>query len=241
MIEHDATITEISDTRSGRNPIIQTMSAPNPPLERPLLLTDIVCERVRAGIVQGELKLGEQVSEAQLASWLGVSKTPVRESLLRLKSEGLVDIQPQRGTFVFRPDAKQVNQLCLYRAMTETAALRSAMESNRKALLKGMKECVHEMQQAEAVADLEALARIDMVFHNQFFLHCDDPYLRAGYAVIRSQLAALRHRAPIGNAVSSHQILVDAVSSNAVDEACDLLREHVMENEPRYRIACSVS
>jgi len=217
------------------------MSGPNPPLERPLLLTDIVCERVRTAILQGEFKLGEQVSEAQLATWLGVSKTPVRESLLRLKSEGLVDIQPQRGTFVFRPDAKQVNQLCLYRAMTETAALRSAMESNRKALIKGMKDCVNEMHQAEAVADLKALARIDMEFHNQFFLHCDDPYLRAGYAVIRSQLVALRHRAPIGNAVSSHQILVDAVGANAIDEACDLLREHVLENEPRYLTACSVS
>jgi len=160
------------------------MSAPNPPLERPLLLTDIVCERVRTAIVQGELKLGEQVSEAQLATWLGVSKTPVRESLLRLKSEGLVDIQPQRGSFVFRPDAKQVNQLCLYRAMTETAALRSAMENNRADLLNGMKDCVDEMHQAEAIADLKALARIDMEFHNQFFLHCDDPYIRSGYAVI---------------------------------------------------------
>jgi DNA-binding GntR family transcriptional regulator len=217
------------------------MAAQNPPLERPLLLTDIVCERVRNAIVQGELKLGEQVSEAQLATWLGVSKTPVRESLLRLKSEGLVDIQPQRGSFVFRPDAKQVTQLCLYRAMTEAAALRSAMKSNRKALLKDMKICVDEMSRAELVADLKDLARMDMEFHNLFFLYCDDPYLRAGYAVIRSQLVALRHRAPISNAVSSHQILVDAVGSNAIDEACNLLREHVLENETRYLTACSVS
>ena len=217
------------------------MAAQKPPLERPLLLTDIVCERVRNAIVQGELKLGEQVSEAQLATWLGVSKTPVRESLLRLKSEGLVDIQPQRGSFVFRPDAKQVTQLCLYRAMTEAAALRSAMKSNRKALLKDMKICVDEMSRAELVADLKDLARMDMEFHNLFFLYCDDPYLRAGYAVIRSQLVALRHRAPISNAVSSHQILVDAVGSNAIDEACNLLREHVLENETRYLTACSVS
>lgn len=216
------------------------MAAQKPPLERPLLLTDIVCERVRNAIVQGELKLGEQVSEAQLATWLGVSKTPVRESLLRLKSEGLVDIQPQRGSFVFRPDAKQVTQLCLYRAMTEAAALRSAMKSNRKALLKDMKICVDEMSRAELVADLKDLARMDMEFHNLFFLYCDDPYLRAGYAVIRSQLVALRHRAPISNAVSSHQILVDAVGSNAIDEACNLLREHVLENETRYLTACSV-
>ena len=125
--------------------------------------------------------------------------------------------------------------------MTETAALRSAMENNRADLLNGMKDCVDEMHQAEAIADLKALARIDMEFHNQFFLHCDDPYIRSGYAVIRSQLVALRHRAPISNAVSSHQILVDAVGSNAIDEACNLLREHVLENETRYLTACSVS
>lgn len=217
------------------------MTTEAPPLERPQLLTDIVCDRLRQAIVDGELKLGEQVSEVQLANWLGVSKTPVRESLLRLKAEGLVDIQPQRGTLVFQLDARQVAQLCQYRAMVETAALRSAMAHHRKALLAGMQACVEAMREAEQASDLAALSRIDMDFHRQFFLHCDDPYLHAGYAVIRSQLVALRHRAPIANAVSSHQVLVNAVRANAVEKACALLREHVLENEARYRAACAVN
>lgn len=195
-------------------------------------------DRLRTAIVDGELGLGSQMSEAQLAQQLGVSKTPVREALLRLKSEGLVQIHPQRGTFVFRLEPEQVSQLCRYRAMIETAALREAAASDPKGLVKQMARCVAEMKEGEASKDLKGLARIDMDFHGQFLAFCPNEYLRSGYQVIRAQLAALRHRSPIANAVSSHRILVEAVAGGDVDEACRLLVEHVLENEPRYRAAC---
>lgn len=209
-------------------------------LERPQLLTDRVGERIREAIVCGELKLGEQVSEVQLAQRMSVSKTPVREALLRLKGEGLVEIHPQRGTFVFRLDPDQVGQLCRYRAMIETTALREAMQERAAVLAAEMTQLVGEMKKAERARDLPALARIDMAFHALFLAHCPNPYLRAGYEVIRSQLFALRYRSPISNAVKSHQVLVDAVLAGDADRASDLLREHVLENEPRYRLACQV-
>lgn len=207
-------------------------------LERPQLLTEMALERIRTAIVEGRLKLGEQVSEAQLALQMGVSKTPVREALVRLARDGLVQVHPQRGTFVFKLDPGQVGQLCRYRAMVETAALREAMEAARPALAREMARGVDEMRVAEKAGDLQALARIDMDFHWQFFAHCPNEYLRAGYEVIRGQLVALRHRSPIANAVSSHQVLVDAVAAGDVDAACALLREHVFDNEGRYRTAC---
>ena len=210
-------------------------------LERPQLLTDLAVERIRAAIVDGELGLGEQVSEQQLAQQLGVSKTPVRVALLRLKSEGLVEIHPQRGSFVFRLEPDQVAQLCRYRAMVETAALREAMATNRAALVAQMARCVTEMKIAEKARDLKALARIDMDFHGQFLAFCPNEYLKSGYDVIRSQLTALRHRSPIANAVSSHKVLVDAVDGGDAEAACALLVEHVLENEPRYRVACGVA
>jgi DNA-binding GntR family transcriptional regulator len=210
-------------------------------LERPQLLTDLAVERIRSAIVNGELGLGAQVSEAQLAQQLGVSKTPVREALLRLKSEGLVEIHPQRGSFVFRLEPDEVAQLCRYRAMVETAALREAVVANAPALLKQMARCVTEMKAAEKARDLKALARIDMDFHGQFLAFCPNGYLQSGYEVIRSQLTALRYRSPIANAVKSHQVLVNAVAGGDVDAACALLVEHVLENEPRYRVACGVS
>lgn len=220
------------------------MTTTTPPrsltLQRPQLLTDLAIEQIRSAIIDGELELGSQVSEAQLAQQLGVSKTPVREALLRLKSEGLVEISPQRGTFVFELQPEQVSQLCRYRSMIEIAALREAAAADPKGLLKEMVRCVTEMKAAEKVRDLKGLARIDMDFHSQFLSFCPNEYLKAGYAVLRSQLRALRNRSPIDNAVKSHQVLVDALAGKDIEAACALLAEHVADNEPRYRAACNV-
>ena len=207
-------------------------------LERPQLLTDLAADRIREAIVRGELKLGEQVSEAQLAQRMGVSKTPVREALLRLKSEGLVEVHPQRGTFVFRLEPEQVGQLCRYRVMVESAAMREAMTTDAPALAAEMAKLVAEMKKAERARDEEALARIDMEFHWLLFTHCSNGYLRSGYEVIRSQLVALRHRSPTSDMASAHQVLVDAVAAGDVRRATALLAEHVLLNEARYRVAC---
>jgi DNA-binding GntR family transcriptional regulator len=184
-------------------------------LERPRLLTEVVGERIREAIVQGDLKLGEQVSEAQLAARMGVSKTPVREALVRLQSQGLVQIHPQRGTYVFRLN-------------------------DRQRLVKSWKQSVKEMKTAEVAQDLPGLARIDMAFHFQLFDACSNQYVCSAYELLRSQLTALRYRAPIANAVKSHQVLIDAVGDGDEQHACALLTEHILDNEPRYRAACSL-
>lgn len=214
----------------------------NAPLhvERPQLLTDLAYERLREGIVAGELKLGQQVSEAQLAQRMGISKTPVREALVRLKMEGLVDIQPQRGTFVFRLTPEQVGQLCRYRAMIESAAMREAATEQPAELLQRLRRLVAEMNEAEAAGDVNRLSRLDMNFHFELLACCTNPYLRAAYELIRYQLIALRHRSPISNMVDSHQVLVDALERGDVDAACRMLEAHVLENESRYSAACAV-
>ena len=168
-----------------------------------------------------------------------VSRTPVVNALKLLENDGLVEIHPQRGTFVFRLDAAQVGQLCRYRATIEIAALREAAASQAPRLVRAMAKIVTAMRAAERARDPKALARLDMDFHWQLFAHCGNPYLLAGYEVIRSQLVAMRHRAPIANAVASHQVLVDAVKAGQVERACALLVEHVLENEARYTAVCA--
>ncbi len=209
-------------------------------LERPQLLTDLVDERLRAAIIDGEFALGQQVSEAQLSKRIGVSKTPVREALMRLKADGLVEIHPQRGTYVFRLDGDQVGQLCRFRAAIETAALREAMAQSAASLTDALAGIVSLMRKAERAKDQKALALLDMDFHQQLFVQCANPYLSAGYDVIRWQLVAMRHRAPITNAVSSHKVLVEAVDAGDVESACRLLVGHVLENEARYAAVCQL-
>src|SRR5690606_5401144 len=77
-------------------------------LIRPKSLKEMVADELRMRIIDGRLQLGAGLSENGLAAELGISKTPVREALLQLKQEGLVEVQPQRGTYVFRMAAEQV-------------------------------------------------------------------------------------------------------------------------------------
>ncbi|BEU98820.1 GntR family transcriptional regulator (plasmid) [Acidovorax sp. DW039] len=214
----------------------------NAPLkvERPQLLTDLAYDRLREGIVMGELRLGEQVSEALLAQRMGISKTPIREALVRLRIEGLVEIHPQRGTFVFKLQPEQVGQLCRYRAMIETAALREAAELDLSHLIQRLQEQVREMEALERSGSLDRLSRVDMNFHYEILSCCASPYLKAGYELIRYQLAALRHRSPIPNMVSSHQVLLELLNKGDIEGACIELHNHVLENEARYIAACEV-
>lgn len=207
-------------------------------LERPQLLTDLAFERIREAIVMGELGLGSQVSEAQLAASLGISKTPVREALLRLKIEGLVDIHPQRGTFVFKLEPDEVGQLCRFRVMLETAALTEAYAVNRSRLIDQLSLRVDQMVEANKAGDVDRLSRIDMDFHYQFLDCCPNTYLRGAYELIRYQLIALRHRSPIENCVTSHRKLVDIIAGSEIDAATRELSSHILENVERYSNAC---
>ena len=70
-------------------------------LERPRSLTDLVAEELRLGIINGQIELGSNLSEARIANDLGVSRTPVREALNKLETDGLLIVEPQRGSRVF--------------------------------------------------------------------------------------------------------------------------------------------
>lgn len=100
------------------------------PLERPKSLTELVAESLRDWIVSGELELGARLSEARIAKDLDVSRTPVREAINRLEMEGLLTVEPQRGSSVFLLEPKELAKLCDARVCLETTALATAIREN---------------------------------------------------------------------------------------------------------------
>ncbi len=202
-------------------------------LERPKSLTDMAIESIRASIVQGRLGLGEQLSEAALALELGISKTPVREALLQLRADGLVDIHPQRGTYVFRVDHDDVVQICRFREILESAALAEAMAHDRMGL----------------VADLEAnlktpktkrpLPELDAEFHEIIMRRSANDYLRDAYRLIEHKIHALRWRLPahddqINGCQDNHAVIVEQIRDGKVGQAQTLLKRHIRETQDSY-------
>ncbi len=201
-------------------------------LQRSKSLTEQAVEEIRARIVRGDFELGAPLSENTLAAELGVSKTPVREALLHLKSEGLVSIQPQRGSFVFDMRSAQILELGELRETLELGALRLAADRDARGLADELRAIVANMRLALDRYDVISYRTLDADFHRAFFEHAGNRYLLASYMGIAFRIQALRTRLsmnPVLNRSSyrDHQSLHQLVRARRTDEALALLSSHV--------------
>ena len=208
-------------------------------IKRPESLTGLATRRLRDAIVNGDLTLGEPLSESQLAASLGVSKTPVREALAQLRIEGLVTTVPQKGTFVFTLSAREVIELSELRLTLESAALRFACERNRTAFVEDLRPVVDGMAKAMADADTRAYLALDTEYHEQFFRHCGNRYMAESYSLLAGKIAALRtHLAArpkhTEKSFAEHREMVEAIDRGEIDACLNLLDRHIGRTRKSY-------
>ena len=208
-------------------------------IERPPSLTESVLQQLRDQIVQGDLALGELLSERVLAERLGVSKTPVREALFQLRTEGLVRIVPQRGAYVFTLSAAEVMAICEFRQTLETAALEMAFDRNRARLVADLRHVVRDMEKARSRKDRRAYLTADTSYHEVFFAHCGNSYLHDTYALHVGKVAALRtHLAlkPLHTEMSfqEHEQMVGLLEKGDLKSALSVLNVHIARTKTTY-------
>jgi len=161
-------------------------------LDAPKSLSQRVLLRLRQAIIDGEFALGAAISEEMVAQSFGVSRTPVREALGQLQSQGLVVIKPQVGSYVFTPDAADIAALCSFRIIIEPRAAELAYRRDRAATVAAMEAAVADMKQSLTDKDNVAYGRADTALHEAFFAHCGNRYLVESYQLVSGRVAALR-------------------------------------------------
>nr|WP_321442524.1 GntR family transcriptional regulator [uncultured Cohaesibacter sp.] len=206
---------------------------------RPKSLTELVAEKLMDVIVNGELELGAQVSEARIAKDFNVSRTPVREAFNRLEMEGLLSVEPQRGTFVFSLQPHELAQLCDARVCLETTALELAIKCNAEALSERLASCVEKMTQALDSGDANRYLALDTEFHQHLFDCSKNRFLNDAYQAIAIKMAALRNRLSrhaehMNKSYLEHQAITEAVKSKDTEKALDILRNHIDRKEGSY-------
>jgi DNA-binding GntR family transcriptional regulator len=144
-------------------------------LHKRSLLRDDVYESLRDAIVDGTFAPGERLKDPQLEEWLGVSRTPIREALLRLERAGLVITQPGRATSVAPFDlGSTISAQQVAAAMHELAA-RLAVPVVGEPELDTMAEANRRFESALAAGDVEAALAADDAFHLVFVEQCGNP------------------------------------------------------------------
>ena len=208
-------------------------------LQRPRSLTDLVVQRIRSQIIEGGLEFGEFLSENALADAYGVSKTPVREALLQLKQEGLIDIQSKRGCYVFRLDPPDFEAVCELRTILEAAALDLAISRSHARLVADLSDIVGKMDSVLAADDFAGYRRLDADFHTTLFRHSGNHLLEASYQPIAFKVQAIRTRLSVGGqhnetSMSEHRAILEAIRQRHVTQARELIVAHVRHTQRRY-------
>jgi DNA-binding GntR family transcriptional regulator len=200
-----------------------------------------VAARLREAIMDGRFRLGEALSELKLAAAFDVSRTPVREALTELQREGLIEIRPQSGSFVFQPAGEDVAELAEFRRVIEVAALRFCFARRRTEALREMRAAADRMERARD-ADLRLeVARADTAFHEAIAGNSGNDHLLRAYRLISGRVAALRtHNLMSTDAIrksslAEHRALIAAFARGDLQRAEEVLAEHVWHLRIRYQ------
>jgi len=206
-----------------------------PPLKRSLAVRELIEER----IVDGRFPPGMRLDEMALAQEFGVSRTPIRETLIQLSSSGLVDLRPRRGAIV--TDVSP-HRLCeMFEVMAELEGMCARLAARRitadeqAELLAAHAAC----QRARDSASSDAYFVHNETFHQIIYRAAHNSFLAEQAAQLQRRLRPfrrlqLRIRNRVGRSFAEHQGIVDAILAGAGDKAAQLLREHVIVQGERY-------
>jgi DNA-binding GntR family transcriptional regulator len=189
-----------------------------------------VYRRLRDAIRQGEFKSGHRVMEIEVAAWLNVSRTPVRDAIRRLEAEGMLEHAPRNGLVVARLDRQAVMELYVMRETLEGTAARLCARHASDMEIQDLTDLVERERQMQG--DFEALARHNGRFHTAIHRGAHNRYLEKSLAAVNDSmvllgkpLMLLPHRAQ--TALDEHARIVEAIQRRDPDAAEEAARQHV--------------
>lgn len=196
------------------------------------LLHETVVDRLRDLIVQGELAPGTKLNERVLCDRLGMSRTPLREALKFLASEGLVTLLPNRGAIVAPLDRERVVEIFAVLAALEALAGDLACRHASDADLTEIRALHFEMLAHHARGQLAAYFRCNQDIHMKILEASGNRTLAATYHSLNAHVRRARYMANLSRdrwdkAVAEHQDILSALETRDGPRLQALLRDHL--------------
>ena len=195
-------------------------------------LREQVLDALREAIVQGDLKPGQVLIEADLAAQLGVSRAPIREALQKLNSEGLLETVPYHGTTVRRLSRQDIEELYSLRSALEVFAVRRIIAHDNPDDIARLRAHYGRMLAAADRGSLKELNELDRAFHDILIDLSRHNLLAVVWSMvglrIRQVMALLNMRnEDIKQIAYNHLPIIDALDDRDEDRAVALVRRHI--------------
>jgi DNA-binding GntR family transcriptional regulator len=195
-------------------------------------LREQVAHALRAALVTGEMRPGVVYSAPVLAAQFGVSATPVREAMLDLAKEGLVEAVRNKGFRVTELSDRDLDELTEIRQLIEVPTIARLADSSRAQEFELLRPVAQEIVDAAERADLLAYVDADLRFHVELLALSGNAHLVDVVRDLRNRarlygLSQLSERGTLTDSAREHLELLDALLSPALSAAERIMGEHI--------------
>ncbi|MEU6661566.1 GntR family transcriptional regulator [Streptomyces sp. NPDC046821] len=193
---------------------------------------DRVYDHIKRSVLERRYEGGTLLTEGELAEAVGVSRTPVREALLKLEVEGLIKLYPKKGALVLPVSAQEITDVVETRLLVEEHSARKAVPAPAS-LIARLEELLDQQRTQAAAGDFAEVAITDRCFHAEIVRHggnailsrlydqLRDRQLRMGVAVMQA------HPDRIAKNIAEHEEILEALRSGDADAAVAAVHKHV--------------
>jgi DNA-binding GntR family transcriptional regulator len=201
--------------------------------------SDQLLEIVEERIATGRYLPGMRLDEMELANEFGVSRTPIRETLMQLSFSGLVDMRPRRGAIVAEISPQRLCEMFEVMAELEAMCGRLAARRISDAEQQELVRAHHACEEARDMADPDEYYRRNEQFHHAIYAASHNGFLIDEATKLHLRLSAyrrlqLRVRDRLRTSYSEHGGIVLAIQAADGELAADLLRKHVIVQGERF-------
>lgn len=195
-------------------------------------LRELVFEALRDAIINGQLHPGERLMEVQVAEALGVSRTPVREAIRMLESEGYVLIMPRKGAYVSDFSVKDIASVFEIRRALEGLAAELAAERATDEDRERLERLLVELAECVETGDVERYVELDTEFHDTVYKASRNDRLAPIISSLREQIQRFRTRTlstpgRMREALEEHRGLVEALGDRDAERARQQAADHI--------------
>jgi DNA-binding GntR family transcriptional regulator len=190
---------------------------------------EFVFDKLREAIRSGRIQPGQRLREGEVAAWLNVSRTPVREAIGRLASNGLVQPAPPRGMVVVSLTRQEVLDLYVMREVLEGTAARLAAQHISEPEIAALRSLLNR---GKAESEPEALAALNRQFHDRILLAAQNEFLKRALSVLADSIALLPGttftiEGRARSAYREHAAILRAIEERDVEKAEENARAHI--------------
>ena len=217
------------------------MRLPLPQVKQGRVLADWVTASLREAILNGYFEAGEKLDQDLIAEELEVSRTPVREAVRKLESEGFIELRPHYGAFIATVSQRDIHQVFEVRGLLEAEIVRQVTPLIPQSVLDELDNSLVETQAQVDAGDIAKHFENDVSFHETIASFAENRLLKEVLDGITNRISLVRRFAQskpgphLSESLKEHRAILQAMRRRDLEQAAELMAAHLKESALRIQ------